>query len=139
MNMLSSIYCESYYKHEKELREAIEKAKKEREFDYLRIVSLLVEHVINKVSDNCFKYCADENRIHVIDDGHWQGSLIFAIPKQSYQPSPYEYIFAYAYYGSCSECDALDGALSSGDTNELMLIALDIFESMKFLWDINED
>ena len=133
--MLNSIYCELYYKHEKELREAIEKVKYECEFSYLTIVSLLVEHVINKVSDNnCDKY--SEKNITVIDDGDHQGSLIFAIPKRTYQPSPYEYIFAYTYYGSCSGCDALEAAY--GNINDLMLIALDIFESMKFLWDINE-
>lgn len=137
MNMLNSIYCESYYKHEKELREAIEKAEKAWDFNYCKIVSLLVEHVINKVSDNCDRYCADKAGIHVIDDGDYQGSLIFAIPKLTYQPAPYEYIFAYTYYGSCSGCDALEAAC--GDIDELMLIALDIFESMKFLWDADED
>lgn len=135
--MLNSIYCESYHKHEKELREAIEEVKDKCEFCYLTIVSLLVEHVINKVSDNCFEYWADEDHIHVIDDGDFQGSLIFAIPKRTYQPSPYEYIFAYTYYGSCSGCDALEAAF--GNTDDLMDIALAIFESMKFLWDINED
>lgn len=42
-----------------------------------------------------------------IDDGDYQGALIFVIHREIYQPSPPEYMMTCAYYGSCSGCDVL--------------------------------
>lgn len=45
--------------------------------------------------------------ISVIDNGDYQGTLLFVIPKETYQPGAYEYLITYANYGSCSGCDTL--------------------------------
>lgn len=50
------------------------------------------------------------NRITTIDDGDYQGTLLFMIPFDTYQPAPHEYIMTAIYYGSCSGCDALQAA-----------------------------
>lgn len=47
----------------------------------------------------------DPERIHVIDDGEYQGTLLFIIAANSYQPS--DYWFVKVSYGSCSACDTL--------------------------------
>lgn len=55
------------------------------------------------------------DRVHEIDDGDYQGTLIYLIPFNSYQPDPEDYRMTFAWYGSCSGCDALQSAQSWGD------------------------
>jgi ferredoxin-like protein FixX len=47
----------------------------------------------------------DSSKIHEIDDGHYQGTLLYVIPVKTYQPS--EYFYVKINYGSCSGCDTL--------------------------------
>ena len=47
----------------------------------------------------------DPNRVHVVDDGDYQGTMLFLIAAQGYQPS--EYFYVTVAYGSCSGCDTL--------------------------------
>ena len=49
----------------------------------------------------------DPDRIHEIDDGHYQGTHVYVIGAQGYQPSRYWYVKV--SYGSCSGCDTLEG------------------------------
>lgn len=49
----------------------------------------------------------DLERVTEIDDGDYQGTLLFIIPFKTYQPSHYEYLMTYIEYGSCSSCDTL--------------------------------
>lgn len=58
----------------------------------------------------------DPERIHQIDDGDYQGTLVFVIGAQGYQPSTY---WATSVgYGSCSGCDALEDAWGYGDQHD---------------------
>jgi len=43
--------------------------------------------------------------IHVIDDGDYQGTFLFVVPEQVYEPITY-WVFK-VDYGSCSGCDTL--------------------------------
>ena len=52
----------------------------------------------------------DPNRIHRIDDGEYQGTLVFVIGAYGYQPC--DYWATKVYYGSCSGCDTLEAILS---------------------------
>lgn len=132
--MLSREYIESYHKHADELRKELTNI---HNWSYKNIVKAIVKCVLNKTKPHLEYDC---EHITVIDDGDYQGSYIFAIPKRTYQPAPFEYIFAYAYYGSCSGCDALLAAVDWNKPNmdEIMDIALNIFQSMKFLWSFGE-
>jgi hypothetical protein len=47
----------------------------------------------------------DVSKIHEINDGGYQGTLVFIIPQMGYQPS--DYYYTQVYYGSCSGCDTL--------------------------------
>lgn len=78
----------------------------------------------------------DSKRIHTIDDGDYQGTLLFVIGAEGNQPGTYWY--TQVDYGSCSGCDALEGARGYGDTsniNELMSIALNIVQSIRLMYD----
>lgn len=48
----------------------------------------------------------DPERIHIIDDGSYQGTLLFVVAAQGYQPSTYWYVMV--SYGSCSGCDTFE-------------------------------
>lgn len=72
----------------------------------------------------------DLDNITEIDNGDYQGTLLYLIPFDRYQPSEYEYFMTYTGYGSCSGCDALY-YLQSLDNKEdmikeLMLICKDM-------------
>jgi len=58
------------------------------------------------------------DKMTVIDDGDYQGTQIFIIPKGCYQPSVDDYIVTDTYYGSCSGCDTLQ-AICSYEYEEL--------------------
>lgn len=57
-------------------------------------------------------------RLTVIDDGDYQGTQIFIMPLDTYQPSVENYVYTNNYYGSCSGCDTLM-AIQSWDTEKL--------------------
>lgn len=54
--------------------------------------------------------------IHVIDDGHYQGTLLFVVPEDCYQPS--RYYVTKVSYGSCSGCDTMQAILGHGRYND---------------------
>jgi hypothetical protein len=56
----------------------------------------------------------DLGKIHKIDDGDYQGTFLFLIPFDSYQPNEFEYLMTYVGYGSCSGCDALQAIQDYG-------------------------
>lgn len=70
--------------------------------DYKSIVKLVIETIAreDKYSD------PDPERIHEIDDGDYQGTLVYVISAKGYQPDRYWY--ARVSYGSCSGCDTLE-------------------------------
>jgi hypothetical protein len=55
--------------------------------------------------------------ITVIDNGDYQGTQIFIIPLDEYQPDISSYVYTHTYYGSCSGCDTLQG-ISTYDDDE---------------------
>lgn len=74
----------------------------------------------------------DTKRVHEIDDGEYQGSLVFVIAKQGYQPSEYWYVTV--DYGSCSGCDTLCFLLDEPKEEAVkgfMSLALHIVQKLK--------
>ena len=74
--------------------------------------------------------------IHVIDDGDYQGTLLFVIPDRCYQPRNYWAVLV--EYGSCSACDTLQGIHhyssappTDGQVAEYMMLALHIVQGLK--------
>lgn len=114
----------------------------EHELEYLEY-SDIVEHLVDLVINPHYERLAnkwyggfDFNKMTVIDDGDYQGTLIFIIPSTTYQPSVDEYIYTHNYYGSCSGCDALLNAQTMERQDcikSIMSIALHLIENFKFL------
>lgn len=76
--------------------------------------------------------------ITTIDNGDYQGTLLFTIPFDTYQPSEDEYYFTSVGYGSCSGCDTLqgisgyDGELPTEEqVDDYMTLALHMIQKMK--------
>jgi hypothetical protein len=55
----------------------------------------------------------DPGRVHEIDDGSYQGTLVYVIGAGGYQPDTYWY--TKVGYGSCSACDTLQGVREYSD------------------------
>ena len=78
--------------------------------DYEVLLKLVIQKVLNVDSN----YTWSDN-ITVVDDGDYQGSLLFAIHLDAYQPSTEDYLLTFTYYGSCGSCDTLMGAYGNAN------------------------
>lgn len=84
----------------------------------------------------------DPDRIHKIDDGEYQGTLVFVIGSKGYQP--YDYWYTKVGYGSCSGCDTLQNINNySNDPptleqqKEYNILALHIVQQLRKMHDEN--
>ena len=108
-----------------------ERYRKERPDNYEAIVRNVVELLHDEDEYNSI----DPKRIHVIDDGDYQGTLVFVIASSGYQPHKYWYVRV--YYGSCSGCDALESIrewedeISEEETNGYMTLSLHVVQKLK--------
>ena len=115
-----------------------------KEYDEYRIlVCLLFEKVINpyiEADDKSFDHTPyDIGNIHEIDDGDYQGTLLYIIPKKTYQPCKDEYVITNVGYGSCSCCDTLQGITcydcdklpDHNQIDEFMTLCLHILQQCK--------
>lgn len=98
---------------------------------YDAIVKIVVETVTGDRDCNL-----DPERIHVVDDGDYQGMRLFVIGEKGYQPSSYWY--AKVDYGSCSGCDTFEairdygsGPPTEAQAKDYFSLALHIAQSLK--------
>ena len=107
-------YCRDKWEENKDkLEKALREDDSLNDCDYSELVAMVVKHILNPGENNYNTY--DSGNITVIDDGHYQGTLLFMIPMDTYQPSEYEYLLTYVGYGSCSGCDTLKSIQDWGD------------------------
>lgn len=100
--------------------------------DYTAIVGAVLE-----VVRDADKWCKpDLNRITKIDHGDYQGTLVYVIAEEGYQPSTYWYVKV--GYGSCSGCDTLEGIREYSDEKptdsqvaQYMTLALHVVQGLK--------
>lgn len=76
-----------------------------QQYGYENLLKLTINCILNDGVMGVPRWNTD--RITLIDDGDYQGTLLFLIPEETYQPSAHEYLMTYIYYGSCSGCDTL--------------------------------
>ena len=95
----------------------------------------IVKQVIIAITDDEYE-SPDPERIHLIDDGNYQGTLLFIIAAKYYQPDVYWYVKV--DYGSCSRCDTLEAIRDYGDEplteeqlDDYMTLALHIVQGLK--------
>ena len=97
-------YClEKWDKNKSALEIALLNDKEIRRCGYKYLVELVVNHILNDTVNEEWNV----SKITEIDDGDYQGTLLFVIPKDRYQPQEYDYLITYVGYGSCSGCDTL--------------------------------
>ena len=142
-------FCEAWEKNNGRLREYISSHDQGEYSSYGALVRKLFEHCINPYMKNLIKNsCGDEtfsiDKITEIDNGDYQGTLLFIIPRNIYQPGVSDYVFTSVYYGSCSYCDTLQGihqysyGLPSEDqVNDYMYLLLNLLENCH--WLINKE
>lgn len=110
------IMKELWNKHEKELLERLAKRTDVHQMEYVDLVHLTFETIFNG-DDREVKLNLKE--MTEIDNGNYQGTMLYLIPFKTYQPAEYEYLMTYVRYGSCSGCDALQAAKSWCDEGPL--------------------
>lgn len=104
------------------LRNAIQQTEKDKRctWDYEEIVKLVCRYIFNEnVSRE--EPMINVDGITMIDNGDYQGTLLFMLPFDAYQPAEYEYLMTYVGYGSCSGCDTLQCIQADDETEKEMV------------------
>lgn len=104
-------------------------------YEYKDLVKITFEQIYNYEERNW--EMLNTKDITEIDNGDYQGTLLYLIPFKTYQPTETEYLMTYVGYGSCSGCDTLLG-ITGYDTEklpnkkqlkELMMLCKDIIQN----------
>lgn len=131
-------FVEKWNKYKNDLEEFFRNTEQEKYSSYEEIVRILFDKVINKDEEEPF----DTKNICVIDDGSYQGTQIFILHKDIYQPEIEDYVYTNTYYGSCSGCDTLlsisdydDGLPDEEQIKEYMTLALHLLQKCKYMYE----
>lgn len=100
-------FVEKWDKYKGNLENYFRNTEQKEYQDYKDIVKALFENVINQGETDWNKFNLE--KMTIIDDGDYQGTQIFIIPLDIYQPDANSYVVTNTYYGSCSGCDTLQG------------------------------
>lgn len=137
-------FVERWNKYKENLEKYFRNTKQEEYDTYEKIVKILFDKVINQEETKYYKFAT--NNITVIDDRDYQGTQIFIIPLDTYQPEINDYVVTNTYYGLCSGCDTLQ-AISEYDYDEkpdenqikdYMELALHLLQKCRWLGEENE-
>lgn len=130
-------FVELWEKNKSNLRESLAEKKCE-DISYELLVEMIVTEILNDGRTKLEYEDYDAKKMTVIDDGDYQGTQIFIIPRNVYQPSVDEYVYTHTYYGSCSGCDTLLGIVGYSDKrpdeeqlNDLMTLCLHLLQRFK--------
>jgi hypothetical protein len=114
--------------------------------NYKQIVKMLFEQVINPYLTANGETAFNLDSLHEIDDGDYQGTLLYMIPKDTYQSSYYEYVATFVGYCSRSGCDTLmgiscydEGLPNECQVKEYMELCLHILQNCKYPFNYNEE
>src|SRR5699024_3852653 len=113
----------------------------QEELTYEEIVKAIFTHVIKALPNEWgMEDEFDIDKMTVIDDGYYQGTQIFIIPRCMYQPDTSDYLMTDNYYGSCSGCDTLlsiseygGGTPSEEQVKKYISLSLNLVQSLKWL------
>lgn len=108
---------------------------------YEQLVKLLFNIVINPEVDQCCDNIFDIDNMTVVDDGDYQGTLIFILHKEYYEPDVGDYVYTSVSYGSCSGCDTLQGIHQYDDdqlpsdtqVEDYMLLLLHLLQNCHYM------
>lgn len=128
-------YC---YKKWDQNKDRLEVALRKTDLSRVEYRDLLILTVANILDpDDYSDYSWDAGNCTEINDGDYQGTLLYLIPAKTYQPSEYEYLMTYIGYGSCSGCDLLQAIqpdshdeTTDEDIAEFMALCKDFITNM---------
>lgn len=123
------IMKEMWDKNRDKLKEELMSLDNIEYLNYKDIVKITFDKIYNAENLSWHKFL-NLNNIHEINDGDYQGTLIYLIPFDTYQPDEKDYLMTFIWYGSCSVCDTLQ-SIQSLDSKEqqvedLMTLCKDI-------------
>lgn len=102
------------------------------ECSYIDLVKLSFQIIFNSDGEGDQ---LDIKKITEIDDGDYQGTLLYLIPFETSQPSEYEYLMTHVSYGSCSGCDTLQ-SIQDQDYSKRFLTDQQVSDFMTLCKDI---
>lgn len=103
------VFVDLWDKNKDVLEKALRNINDIRTLEYNNLVQITFEGIYNhnnNVNIGCYERLNIEE-ISEIDNGDYQGTLLYLIPFDNYQPDESEYLMTYVGYGSCSCCDTL--------------------------------
>ena len=124
---LVSLWHENKHILESELRKSI-KQSRIYDLDYIDLVMLTFRCIANSGAERreCEWGGLNTKGIREIDNGDYQGTYLYTVPADMYQPTETDYLLTFVGYGSCSACDTLQSAkdlVLFGQDNEKVLSA----------------
>ena len=135
----------AWNKNKKKLEEYFRTHKQGEYCDYEDLVKLLFDIIINPERSNGLR-AYDTDNILVIDDGDWQGTQIFVLHENRYQPNVEEYVYTNTYYGSCSGCDTLQAISGYSESlpteqqvKDYMTLCMHLMQKCVFMIDVEEE
>ena len=123
-------FVEQWDKYKDDLRAEIATRTDHTEWSYQDLFTLLCKVVINGGDIPSYQKL-DTFNITKIDYGDYQGTIIFIIPLDTYQPSSYDTFYTVVEYGSCSGCDTLQSIQANGDYGETVPNATQVNDYME--------
>lgn len=135
-------YClKKWDKNKDALRAALVSDEKLGACNYKHLVELTTRIILNDGIDNRSyhpQFCWNDEKIIEIDHGDYQGTLLYVIPMDTYQPDAADYLMTSVYYGSCSGCDTLQSLQCHEPADvidQYMMLCKDIITNMVHPFD----
>jgi len=126
---MMKIVATKWGENSEKLRKALSENDGLKNCNYLDLVKLSFDIILNDGSPATARL--DLGKITEVDDGGYQGTLLYLIPFDTYQPTEYEYLMTYVNYGSCSVCDTLQSIQDrNGDHKKLTKEQVDDFMAL---------
>lgn len=134
-------FAQAWDKYKGNLEEHIRTHEQDEYGSYDGLVRLLFAKVINPAIEADFeKFAIGYDDIYFIDDGNYQGTLVFILHRDTYQPCASDYVYTNVYYGSCSYCDTLqsirgweDGLPNEQQVKDYMTLCLHLLQRCNYM------
>jgi hypothetical protein len=104
---MDKVIIDAWDRYNHKLKDYFKKTRQDEYNSYLALLTKTIEIIFPEYVDENRDYRLDHTRITEIDYGQYQGTLMFVIANDNYQPNPGDHWYTSVDYGSCSGCDTL--------------------------------
>ena len=141
-------YCiDKWDKNRDKLKGVIENSKGHHFWDYIDLVKLVIENILNDSEDKYERW--DMNDITEIDQGDYQGTKLFIFHRCGYPPNSGDYMITEVGYGSYTAYGTLESIQwdnynyggsnkepTEGQVKDYMTLCLHLIQQMRSpYWD----